>query len=329
MKSGTSLLTTAAGQGAASAIAAFGNLVSAHLSGDFKQHTQFKVQAVPYSITYTGYSSTINVDYYRKYKEHSTEKYIEFLGDPTSITYLGSTGIHFGSEASSWKSPYGSTNFAADVTATLYASNSGNYTFKLTSDDGSYAFIDGTCIIANGGNHVGTTVTKSVSLSQGPHDLEIQYYANATIPSYLSFPLPSGLVYSELYTRKNTLGDRTLNLKLDVADPVTGAITSKVVAVPISIGTSTFTPTHLPIIVTQPLSQSAAQDSSITLSVVAISDLALTYQWFFNGIKLTDAILSTYTVPKVSADTAGEYYVIVSNASGQTVSNTATISFTV
>ncbi|HHT9108466.1 MAG TPA: PA14 domain-containing protein [Candidatus Wunengus sp. YC64] len=52
----------------------------------------------------------------------------------------------------------------------------GRYTFKLTSDDGSWLYIDDILVIDNGGNHATKSVTGTVNLAPGKHKIMIKYF---------------------------------------------------------------------------------------------------------------------------------------------------------
>ena len=52
----------------------------------------------------------------------------------------------------------------------------GRYTFKLTSDDGSWLYIDDILMIDNGGNHATKSVSGTVNLEPGKHKIMIKYF---------------------------------------------------------------------------------------------------------------------------------------------------------
>ncbi|HHT9112839.1 MAG: hypothetical protein HZA47_02055 [Planctomycetes bacterium] len=52
----------------------------------------------------------------------------------------------------------------------------GIYTFKLTSDDGSWLYIDDILVIDNGGNHATKPVAGMVALEPGKHKIMIKYF---------------------------------------------------------------------------------------------------------------------------------------------------------
>ena len=52
----------------------------------------------------------------------------------------------------------------------------GIYTFKLTSDDGSWFYIDDILVIDNGGNHATKSVAGTATLEHGKHKIMIKYF---------------------------------------------------------------------------------------------------------------------------------------------------------
>lgn len=52
----------------------------------------------------------------------------------------------------------------------------GVYTFKLTSDDGSWLYTDDILVIDNGGYHVKKSVTATALLEKGKHRIMIKYF---------------------------------------------------------------------------------------------------------------------------------------------------------
>ncbi len=85
-------------------------------------------------------------------------------------------------------------------------------------------------------------------------------------------------------------------------------------------------PVSVPVITTQPASQSLATGATLTLSVTA-SGSSLTYQWFKDNVALTGATSSTYSKSANTAD-AGAYTVRVANSAGQVTSNAAALTVT-
>ena len=90
--------------------------------------------------------------------------------------------------------------------------------------------------------------------------------------------------------------------------------------------TVTATVTKYPIITRQPASIAIKSGTTTTLTVVASSATALTYQWYMGTSpstlrKITNAIAASYTTPTLTG--AASYWVSVKNAAGYSYSSTA------
>lgn len=80
----------------------------------------------------------------------------------------------------------------------------------------------------------------------------------------------------------------------------------------------------VPIISTQPANQSVTTAVAVTLSVVD-KGTGLTYQWRKNGINISGATNSSYTIANTQLSHAGSYSVVVSNTNGGVTSSAATL----
>ena len=83
-----------------------------------------------------------------------------------------------------------------------------------------------------------------------------------------------------------------------------------------------------PTITTQPVNQVETVGSTTVLFVVADGLPSLTYQWLQNGAAIPGANASAFRLSSVATSDAGNYTVLVSNASGAVVSNSAVLSVT-
>jgi len=83
--------------------------------------------------------------------------------------------------------------------------------------------------------------------------------------------------------------------------------------------------TGSPVIVTQPISQTATNGNPVTFSVAAIGELPLGYQWRFNESDIPGARGSSYTISRVEATNAGNYQVVVTNRFGEDFSDVVTL----
>lgn len=80
-----------------------------------------------------------------------------------------------------------------------------------------------------------------------------------------------------------------------------------------------------PMIVTQPVSQTASVGGSVTFSVVAKGSQPLAYRWRKNGANISGATSGSYTISPVQTNDAGSYTVVVTNISGAVTSSVATL----
>lgn len=81
----------------------------------------------------------------------------------------------------------------------------------------------------------------------------------------------------------------------------------------------------VPVISTQPTSQTVTTGNSASFTVVASSATTLSYQWAFNNTPLTSATGATYAIGNAQAANAGSYSVTVTNSNGSVKSNTVTL----
>ena len=103
------------------------------------------------------------------------------------------------------------------------------------------------------------------------------------------------------------------------------SVTDGVSSVSCNSFTLTVTPGQSLAIDSQPSNQMANEGVDVTLSVVASGTGEISYQWYFNGATISGATASSLMLDSVTVADSGEYYVVVSNASGSQTSNTATL----
>ena len=66
--------------------------------------------------------------------------------------------------------------FALDYRGRFWIEKPAEYTFSLTSDDGSKLYINDDLLIDNDGQHVPVTKTGAVNLSRGIHRIRVSYF---------------------------------------------------------------------------------------------------------------------------------------------------------
>lgn len=83
-----------------------------------------------------------------------------------------------------------------------------------------------------------------------------------------------------------------------------------------------------PVIDVPPLSQSALIGQTVVFNVTAIGSPVLTYQWYKNGSPITGSNASTLAISPVTAASAAQYAVRVTNPYGTVLSDPATLTVT-
>jgi GH25 family lysozyme M1 (1,4-beta-N-acetylmuramidase) len=84
-----------------------------------------------------------------------------------------------------------------------------------------------------------------------------------------------------------------------------------------------------PGITNQPVSQTVLAGANATFTVGASGTAPLSYQWRFNGGKISGATASSFTTNNIQAASAGSYSVVVTNAYGSTNSANAVLTVNV
>ncbi len=88
---------------------------------------------------------------------------------------------------------------------------------------------------------------------------------------------------------------------------------------------ATLTVVSPPVLTKQPQSITVIQGNTATFTVTATGTAPLRYQWRKNGVNLSGATVSAYSIASATAANAGTYSVVVSNAAGSKTSNNATL----
>jgi len=86
-----------------------------------------------------------------------------------------------------------------------------------------------------------------------------------------------------------------------------------------------YTLQYTPVIVNQPASQTIFAQDAVSFSVSASGIQPFTYQWKKDGVDISGATSSTYTIASASTTDAGNYTCVVSNSYGNTTSAAATL----
>jgi hypothetical protein len=226
----------------------------------------------------------------------------------------------------------GATSATYSVSAASSA-NAGNYTVTVTNGIGSTT--SSVAAVA-----VGSTITSNpVSLSL--HATQVGTFsvaAQGLSPfTYQWYQIPSGgttgtvisgatsPVYTTPAVDVSYNGAKYYSV---VTDSCTTPLNSSNANLTVVAGNAS------PTIITQPVGQTVATGGTTSFTVVAAGSGTLTYQWYripagsTTGTAVSGATSATYNVPATSTTNANDgdkYYVIVSNAYGQVVSQQVTL----
>ncbi len=94
--------------------------------------------------------------------------------------WYADSASHWSSDIPNWPGPIiGKTDeFSVRWVGYLYVPEDGDYTFYLTSDDGSWLWIDGNLVVDNGGLHAPREKSATVHLKKGYHPIEVRFFEN-------------------------------------------------------------------------------------------------------------------------------------------------------
>jgi len=80
-----------------------------------------------------------------------------------------------------------------------------------------------------------------------------------------------------------------------------------------------------PVITTQPQSQTVNQGFDTTFRMVAQGTAPLNYQWYFQSNAILEATTNKLTIANAKPANAGDYFAVITNASGSVTSRVATL----
>jgi hypothetical protein len=227
----------------------------------------------------------------------------------------------------------GATNSTYNIPAVAPA-NAGNYTVTVTN--GSASVTSAVAVIAVGSqitlNPASVTIlpTQIATFSVAAQGLSPFTYQWVQIPAGSATGTAIPGATSNTYMTPPV--DTTYN-----GDQYYATVTDSCGTTPLTSTSATLTVNSgnaSPTIITQPVGATVAPGGTTTFNVVASGTPALSYQWYVipagqtTGVAVSGATSASYTVPG-SATTVGDdqdqYYVVVTNAYGQAVSQPATL----
>ena len=157
---------------------------------------------------------------------------------------------------------------------------------------------------------VGQSVTFSVAAT-GATPINYQWFT----PGY--HPGATGTNFST-----GTLTNAGVELLFVTAANAYGTTTSSIVTLTVLVTN------YPPVITAQPQSLTVLAATFASFGVTATGTAPLGYQWFFQGVGLTNQTASTLAIPGPSAANVGNYYVIVTNIAGGATSSVVGLTVT-
>lgn len=329
MKSNTALLTTAAKTSTDKTVLDYQAGVFAHISGDWKQHTQAAIHGSAYNVlTTTMRSDSVRIKYYRKWKNEGT--YLTFSEPVSNDTFdLLSPDIMFATKEKWGYWPFGyRQRFGADMSGVIYVAEANTYRVSVLADDFAYLYINGSLAVDNGADisnqdgHSHILKQILVPLPKGFLPFRLYYGQNTKGTSGVDVTYPPGIVYTSVVTSTRTLSEYSLRMLMDYNDNGTPAVGA--FKVPVRKSSTEASGSLAPIIVTSPDTVTVKAGTVVTFRVVVISSVPVTYQWKFDDVPIAGAVRPTYTVQAAPVN-VGDYKVVVSNAYGSATSASGSV----
>gem|GEM_PF-3424047 len=211
----------------------------------------------------------------------------------------------------------GATSTSYTTPATTAADNNAAFSVVVTNGAGSVTSASATLTVLSSPTITSQPQSQSVSVGQsatfavtasGSPTLTYQWRKNSvTIP---------GATTASYVTPAATTADSGALFSVVVTNSH-GSVTS---------GDATLTVASPPSITTQPLPKTVTEGQPATFSVVAAGSPTPSYQWRRNGVNISGATNSSYTLSSATAlDDGAQFSVLVTNANGAALSGTVTL----
>jgi len=247
-------------------------------------------------------------------------------GVVTTVAGLaGASGSADGTgNAARFNSPEGVT---VDGSGNLYVADAGNHTIRKITPAGAVTTLAGLA-----GNSGGADGPGSIARFQFPADLTVDAAGNVYVADTDNHAIrkvtPAGVVATVaglVGTSGSADGTGTAARFFYPTGVTVDAAGNVYVADTNNDTIRECVPLAVPVITTQPQSQTVNSGSAVSFSVAATGSPVLQYQWSFNGTPIPGATTSSYSIAGALATNAGSYTVTVNNTAGSTTSNTATL----
>jgi hypothetical protein len=229
--------------------------------------------------------------------------------------------------------PISGATSATYVVANASSANAGNYTVTVTNGVGSVT--SSVAAVAVGSTITSNPVSLSLHLTQvGTFSVAAQGLSPFT---YQWYQIPSGGSTGTAISGATSPVYTTPGVDASYNGAKYYAVATDSCSTPLNstnANLTVVTGNASPTIITQPVGQTVATGGTTSFTVVAVGSGTLTYQWYripagsTTGAVVSGATSATYNVPATSttnANNGDQYYVIVSNAYGQVVSQQVTL----
>ncbi|MFD0998047.1 immunoglobulin domain-containing protein [Ohtaekwangia kribbensis] len=212
----------------------------------------------------------------------------------------------------------------------ISGANASTYSIPTTSTSsaGTYTVVvSGTCSPAVTSSASVLTINEQPEIITGPSNQtvcagqSVTFSVNAGVTTGATYQWRKGGTNisganSSSYTIATTVAGDAGSYDVIVSGTCTPAVTSSA---------ATLTINALPTITAQPVaSQAICEGSAANFSVTA-TGTSLTYQWKKNGVDISGANASTYSIPTTSTSSAGTYTVVVSGTCSPSVTSSASV----
>ncbi len=195
----------------------------------------------------------------------------------------------------------------------LLANQAGSYTVQLTNTCGTVAALNPVSVNIIG-TPPATPVISAAATNICPGD-SVLLSTTAVSNTTYQWRLNGDVISSDTsFVYAKQVGNYTVSVTNNCGSAISSAIT---------INSNQTTQ-----ITTQPQNVTTCLGNTVNLSVTALGQGSLTYQWFKNNVSLTGAQSNTYAISSITPSDTGLYKVRVSGGCGQVFSNEIRVSIT-
>ncbi len=134
-------------------------------------------------------ANPLRVDWYEAIGSHTSLDTIDW-STPTRLTQTGN--IEWEPTPAPWEPNAVADEFAVRISGAIRAHASGQYRFRLGSDEGSRLIINEQSVIENDGVHAMTTMQATITLEAGLHPFRLDYFERTGLAGLVLEWMPPG-----------------------------------------------------------------------------------------------------------------------------------------